>query len=179
MKGSRSRIIVWREAVCASGLDRTAKLVALVLSVFMNATTCRDQRAIETIAGAASLSERAVQHALRRVEAAGFLFVEWSKGGPKKTNRYLAILPATANALHRSEWDNGEREAHKGERDAHNGERRSGELVLGTSTRRAHIDVRAASLIRETCIRCRKPFTGGADDVFCPDCLRASAEVAA
>jgi hypothetical protein len=95
---------VWRDAVRDSELDATAKLVAFVLSTYMNGRGCA-RPSKETLAAGASLSSgrRAVDHAVDRLEGAGFLEVERSRG--RTANRYQATLSPTAHELRRSEWE--------------------------------------------------------------------------
>src|SRR4051812_13023327 len=93
---------VWRDVIRdASELDRTAKLVGVVLSTYMNGQG-HAYPAVETIALGGSLGRRGVQYALRRLENAGFLTVGMSRGG--SSNSYLAAVPETAHAVRRSEW---------------------------------------------------------------------------
>src|SRR5262245_44913042 len=122
----KSLLAVWRDAVRDSGLDRTAKLVAFVLSTYMN----RHGDAYPsqaTLAAGASLTDTAVRAPIQRIEAAGFLKVERSKG--RTAHGYTAILPPTANALRRSEWATANGTTANPERDALNGERRSHESI--------------------------------------------------
>ena len=79
----------WRNAVRDSDLDSTSKLVALVLSTFMDSNgRCWPSR--ERIARAASLSVRSVAIAMLRIEASGLLDVNHSKG--RTANRYQAVI---------------------------------------------------------------------------------------
>jgi hypothetical protein len=82
--------LLWREAIAESSLDRTAKLIAHTLSTRMNGAgdTFAGKR---DVARRASLSERAVDDGVNRLEQAGYLFVERSKG--RKPNHYLATVP--------------------------------------------------------------------------------------
>jgi hypothetical protein len=124
----KSLLGVWRDAVCESDLGRTPKLVALVLSTFMDGRG-HAYPSQDAIAARASLSDRAVYRATLPLEASGLLVVEWSKG--KSSHGYQATLPPTANALRRSEWEaaggNSEPHATNSERRASNSERRSPE----------------------------------------------------
>jgi hypothetical protein len=85
----------WRIAVCESGIDPTARLVALVLDTFM------DKRGFawpsrERIATRAGLSVRAVEQAITRLEDAGLLLVVHSRG--RTSNRYQATHPNSERA---------------------------------------------------------------------------------
>ena len=82
--------LAWRIAVRDSGLDTTAKHVALTLDVYM------DHRGIawpskSTLATATGYTVRTVDRALVRVEHAGFVVVAHSRG--RKSNLYAASLP--------------------------------------------------------------------------------------
>jgi DNA-binding PadR family transcriptional regulator len=136
-----SQVAVWRDALCEDEckLDSTAKLVALVLSTFMRGRGyARPGR--ERLGKGASLSVRSVERALRRLEAGGWLEVDWSDGGRRWTNAYQALLPETASEVRRSEWaiakaavarrsGNGDSRAHKGDSEAHKGVTDSPESV--------------------------------------------------
>jgi hypothetical protein len=164
--GAKSKVAVWRDTLRDSKLDRTAKLVGLTLSTYM------DRQGLawpsqDTIAAGASLSDRAVCLATERLESAGFLEVERSRG--RSSHRYAATLPPTANALRRSEWANSERHAPNSERRSSNGERRSPEsgesAESGALARSAAVNGAAASAF---CVECE---TGGGAHVV--DCSRA------
>jgi DNA-binding PadR family transcriptional regulator len=117
----KSRVAVWRDAVRDSQLDRTSKAVAWCLSTYMDRHGhARPSR--QTLAAGSSLSDRAVDTALQRLEAAGYLAVARTRGGNNRTNAYVSLLPSTANEVRRSEWANSERDALNGERHAPNGE---------------------------------------------------------
>lgn len=82
---------MWRSALCGSDLDQTARLVAHTISVFMNGSATAFP-AKETIADAAGIrSVRAVDRAILRLEAAGYLEVRRSSGG--RANTYVGIAP--------------------------------------------------------------------------------------
>ena len=87
--------ILWREAFAESELDSTAKLVAYALSTRMNG-------AGDTFAGKAdiarraSLSLRAVDEGIKRLERAGYVVVGRSRG--RRPNHYLAADPNPAGA---------------------------------------------------------------------------------
>ena len=88
----KSVVAAWRDAVRDSGLDKTAKLVAHTLSTYMNgAGTAFPSKA--TLARGASLkATRAVDTAIKRLEAEGFLAVDRSVGGTS-SNLYRALIP--------------------------------------------------------------------------------------
>jgi Helix-turn-helix domain len=100
---------VWRDAVRDSReLSATAKLVAFVLSTYMN----RDGEAWpsrETLAFGCGLDvrnvTRNVSEPLREAEDAGFLDYPDNKGGRGKSNRYRARLPASAENRRQAEWE--------------------------------------------------------------------------
>jgi hypothetical protein len=105
MKGPRPLIVLWREAIRDSReLDRTAKLVAHTLSTWMNPTNGHAWPSRRSVSEGAGLgtSCHAVDTALRRLEATGFLVVERSSGGAKRVNSYLATLPPTVHAVNTS-----------------------------------------------------------------------------
>jgi Helix-turn-helix domain len=126
----KSLLAAWRDVVCESELGRTSKLVALVLSTFMDGRGfCFPSQ--DLIASRASLSDRGVHLATLPLEEDGFLVVDRSQG--RSSHGYQATLPPTANALRRSEWEaaGGNSEPHdtNSERDDTNSERRSPESV--------------------------------------------------
>ena len=119
---------VWRDAIGDSDLDSTAKLVAYALSTWMNGQgRCRPGR--RAIARRTSLSVRAVDPAIRRLELSACVAVERTAGGNPETtaNRYLALLPPGANEVRRSEWRAANLTTARGESDALSGERGSPE----------------------------------------------------
>jgi hypothetical protein len=80
----------WRIGVCESGIDPTARYVALVLDTFM------DKRGFawpsyRSIASRAGVSARTVERAVARLEHAGLLLVVHSPG--RWSNRYQAAWP--------------------------------------------------------------------------------------
>jgi hypothetical protein len=100
---------VWRKVLRDSSVDRTAKLVGFVLATYMDsgglAWPSRD-----TLAAGASITSRAVDLAVPRLEAAGLLKVERDyRGGRSKVNKYLAVIPETANAVHIAEAETANR----------------------------------------------------------------------
>jgi hypothetical protein len=154
VSGRKPLLGVWRDAICESELRSTTKLVALVLTRYMSASGYAfPGRA--TIATSASLTVRAVDSAIEKLELAGFLAVEppresvttkrgvvWRRrGGNSITNKYQATLPETANVVRTSEWKRANETTLNSERHAPNSERGSHESVesaeSGALTRRS------------------------------------------
>lgn len=81
----------WRWAVLGSPIDKTAKLVALVIATYMNPAG-HAFPSKRTIATEASLSERAVDGAVDRLYVAGLLDVERRRGQRGFTN-WQAVIP--------------------------------------------------------------------------------------
>jgi hypothetical protein len=129
----KSAVAVWRDAVRDSGLDSTAKLVAFCLSTYFDVSGRtyggRYSPSRTTLARGCSLSDRAVDAALVRIEASGFLTVERTTGGNARTNVYNAQIASTANEVRRSEWSTANLTTPNGESDDPNGERGSQESV--------------------------------------------------
>lgn len=93
----RSLPATWRNTLRDSRkIDKTAKLVGFVLSTYLNGQG-EAFPSQDTIAAGASLTDRAVYSATRRLEAAGFLIVSWSRG--RRSHTYIATVPATANPV--------------------------------------------------------------------------------
>jgi hypothetical protein len=93
----RAAVIEWREAIADSELDRTAKLVGHTIGLYMRADGTGAFPAKETIAKRASIeSVRTVDAAVKRLEAAGFLDVDRSRG--RRSNRYRAVVPTPQGA---------------------------------------------------------------------------------
>ena len=82
--------IVWREAIADSELDATAKLVAHTISTYMNGAG-DSFPGKDSIARRASLGKRAVDRAIDRLDAKGYLHVQRSKG--RRPNHYWAAVP--------------------------------------------------------------------------------------
>jgi hypothetical protein len=89
----RSPTIAWRIAVRESDLDTTAKAVAYTLSTYMNGRAVAFPSK-ETLAAGASVSKRAADRAVERLQLAGFLLVAKTKG--RTSNRYAAALPTVS-----------------------------------------------------------------------------------
>ena len=80
----------WRTAIRDSDLDSTAKLVAHTLATFADrAGTCWPSQG--TLAAAVSMNVWAVHKATQRLEAAGFLIVERSRG--RGSHHYEFVFP--------------------------------------------------------------------------------------
>src|SRR4051812_32384832 len=92
----RSTLADWRDALRDSDLDRTAKLVGLVLSTYMNGS-CIAWPSKITLAKGASLGRAdqkdntAVGNAIDRMEAAGLLDVERRRG--RRGFVYTGVIP--------------------------------------------------------------------------------------
>jgi hypothetical protein len=172
-------VAVWRDAVRESTLPTTAKTVAWCLSTYMNGQ-CLAWPSVDTLAAGSSLSDRATSKALRVLESAGFLQVDWSEGGRSRTHRFVACLPETANEVRLSEWETAKRTTRKGEPDALNPERRSPESVesaeSGALARGARPEGSPAQrAVMVDCFTCGESKPGGEDDVVCFDCQAAEA----
>ena len=121
---SRSRAIVWRNALRDSALPSKAKLVGFVLSTYMDRLGLtyrgsRSPRATNPRPDGCSVSLRTVDGALADLELAGFLEIDPPKtqrtvngrtvfarrGGNAGPNVYLATIPADADELVRREWE--------------------------------------------------------------------------
>jgi len=122
----------WRNAIRDCGLDSTAKLVGLCLSTRMRRQketglySCWPGK--ETMANDCSLSDRAVDAAVKRLEGGELLHVKRTKGGNEQTNTYTALLPR-GNEVPGSDEPTGNGRSANGEPDDANGERRSQESI--------------------------------------------------
>lgn len=88
----RALLAKWRDAVRDSDLDATARIVGMTISTYWRANGNGAYPSKSTIAKGAGLrSVRAVDYAILRLEAAGFLEVTRSKG--HRANSYAATLP--------------------------------------------------------------------------------------
>ena len=89
-----SPVAAWRNFVRDSGVDPTARLVAFVLSTYMARNGNGAYPSRRTIAKGAGIGVRAVDAAINRLEAAGLLAIERSKG--HTSNTYAAAgIPRT------------------------------------------------------------------------------------
>lgn len=83
---------VWCDAVLASGLGSTTKLVLLVLRRHMNGSSPYIAfPSQETLADECSLSDTSVRTHAKAAERAGFLEVDWSRG--RSVHVYRPALP--------------------------------------------------------------------------------------
>jgi hypothetical protein len=92
-------VVVWRELVRESSADRTAKAVGWGLSTFMDVDgCCRLGRA--RLAEACSMSVRATEQAVARLELLGLLAVSRTLGGNPvaRVNGYRALLSSEARS---------------------------------------------------------------------------------
>ena len=92
MSGGRSVVASWRDAVRDSELDRTAKLVAFVLSTYMDGDG-RAYPSMATLAEGASLglNRATTRAAVARLESARFLDLFRSRG--RGSHHYAATFP--------------------------------------------------------------------------------------
>jgi hypothetical protein len=93
MSGERHPLAEWRDSVRDADrevLDRTAKLVAFVLSTYMNGAG-HAFPGKRTLAAGASLSKRAVDTAIAKLEEEGFLTITHSRGHHRHS--YQAVIP--------------------------------------------------------------------------------------
>ena len=86
----RSFLAAWRDAVRDSGLGAVVKATAWCLATFANGRGVAFPSRT-TLGHGASLSVRAVEHAIRQLERAGFLNVE--RGGGRRSNTYHLTIP--------------------------------------------------------------------------------------
>jgi DNA-binding transcriptional MocR family regulator len=84
--------VLWLTAITGSSLDSTAKHVALQLAMFMNGKgVCWPSKA--RLVDTTGYGDRTVDRAIRRLEQAGYLIVNRTRG--RTTNRYRALNPVT------------------------------------------------------------------------------------
>jgi hypothetical protein len=128
------------------------------------------------LARGCSITDRAVDRAVRRIERAGFLTVERSDGGRNRTNHYVATLPETANPVRRSEWRNSEPRDAK-QRTARHKTANAVRPKASESDESSGSDrlSGAATAVEETCLECDERFVGAPDDVYCRNCQHAKA----
>jgi hypothetical protein len=171
---ARDLRIIWREALCESSVDSTAKFVGLAISLRMNSEGfCYPGR--ELIAAYSSFSVRTIELAVTRLDAAGWLYVKRSKG--RVANRYYARLPQTANEVRRSEWATAKLPTFNREAHAVNGEAASPEVVVRGPKRVAgDLSTDDPSVVPlDYCGRCgrKRPLP---DDIYCDECLQLLCE---
>jgi hypothetical protein len=89
---SRAFVVLWREHLRESDVDRTAKLVGHTLSTYMNPEGWA-RVGKETLARTCSMTDRGVDGGVNRLEAAGLISVKRSRGGNalSEVNEYQAI----------------------------------------------------------------------------------------
>lgn len=107
MSNGRSVVVHWRNVIRDDpDLDRTASHVAHVLATYMDADGVADGVAKTTIARGAKLGRpdqkgnTAVDRALERLEAAGLLLINRSRG--RRGYLYAAVIPRPDEGLARS-----------------------------------------------------------------------------
>jgi hypothetical protein len=101
-----SLVAHWRNVIRDSGLDRTAKLVALVLSTYMDAGGYA-YPSLATLAEGANLGAgcTAVKDGLARIEAAGLLVINRRRG--RFGWSYQALIPRAVVGLEAAEIPRG------------------------------------------------------------------------
>jgi DNA-binding transcriptional MocR family regulator len=96
---AKTPLFRWRESLCASELSATRRLVALVLSMHMNAVGGSCFPGIATIARETGLGRRTVIRALQDLQTSGYLTVVerggTARSGKPKSNSYQARVPST------------------------------------------------------------------------------------
>lgn len=99
MAGGRERpfMHVWRQALCEADLDATAKLVGFVIATWMRPDGTGAYPSRRSIGERASLGERAVDRAIKRLEDSGLVAVSHSKG--RSSNTYTAQLTASLGTV--------------------------------------------------------------------------------
>jgi len=164
MNVRRSFLADWRDALRDSALDSTAKVVGYTLSTYMN----RDGVAFPaktTIATKASLSRRAVDGAIARLELGGFLIVTHRRD--RRGNSYRATIPGTAHEMRgSSSWncasDDGE---------VRTSRRGSAQQVPPKAVESRKEKAQRPRII-EKCFRCGRcgPVTDTGVELLCNDC---------
>ena len=166
-------VAVWRDAVRDSDLDRTAKLVAYTLSTYVNRFG-RAWPSRSSLAKGSSLTDRAVDCAVRTLESSGWLLVQRTKGGKNSTNTYLIQLSPTANDIRRSEWQTANLTPPTANLTPLNSEPCSHESAESAESGATSADAAgsgaARALPEDHCGRCsqRLPLP---DDIHCAGCL--------
>jgi hypothetical protein len=172
--GNKPTIALWRDSVCNSDLDSSAKLVALVISTYMGKDRLTAWPSRATIASAASLTVRTVERAIRRIEQSGLLKIVWSDGGNNRPNLYAAAFPSGSAVEDLGVRANGRRRGGEaqtprpGDSEASRRERRSPESAEG-ATRARRPRPSAAAVPLEECGGCLTvaPLPDG---VYCTEC---------
>lgn len=111
---TRTTLALWRDAVRDSRASRTAKLVAFVLSTYMNAVG-HAWPGKETLATGCSLSDRAVDRGVNELEGLGLLRVARTRGGNNRPNHYSAAGYGSDSRTGKQSALSRERHAAKGE----------------------------------------------------------------
>jgi hypothetical protein len=88
---SRPRLLKWRDEIIESDLSSSEKLVLLALSVRMDIHGASCFPSMATVARYVSMTERGARGIVRRVERAGWLRVDQSRG--RFRNSYVAQFP--------------------------------------------------------------------------------------
>jgi hypothetical protein len=174
---NRSRVNVWRDALRNSDLDPTAKLAAFVISTYMNASGVSWPSKELIAQGCGARSVRTADHAIHRLEAAGYLRVSRSHG--RSSNRYYVAVPTPhpdSGLVTSNPASDDSQPGNSGPPTPHPA---AGGSLKGLKARDARSPkVRAASLIEEMCVRCGERFTTtDGDEVYCSSCV--AVEVAA
>lgn len=99
MAKQQSFLFQWRKAIVESGLflGPTARLVAFVLSLHMDADGGSCYPSLDTLAWETGLHRRTVIRQLAELELEGWIRVEHGgspRGGRKEPNRYAAAIPS-------------------------------------------------------------------------------------
>jgi hypothetical protein len=174
---SRSRVVVWRDAVRDSmELKSTAKLVAFVISTYMNGSgVAWPGKSAIAAGGGLGSGKRSVDGAIDQLEAAGYLIVIRSKGGRHTPFRYIASLP-TSHPLRRWFDSNGAADRRStSHQTTPNVASRATEIAESDEVAAARApDGRAA--LRERCIDCGDEFvTDDEDETRCTKCALVAA----
>jgi hypothetical protein len=170
---SRSLLAAWRDAVRDSGLDRTAKLVAFVISTYMDSIG-KAFPSKATIAAGSSLGagRRAVDRAVDRLEASGLLKIRRSRG--RVSFRYFASVPTSHDDARLFAGNLAKRDdQHRTDAPATSRQRATEGAKCAESPRcDAASTKRAASLPEEECETCglRRPLVGP-DFHLCAECF--------
>ena len=161
---------VWRDAIRdAEELTGTQKLVALLMSTYMNkdGETFVGKQRLARDAGFRSV--RTVDNAVNRIEKIGFLEVIRSPGGAP--NYYIARTPHATTGSHGPDpASRTPRPRTQAARTPHPAAPESAESAKAGARDETN---RAAPLIIDHCLRCNEPFDGDGDEAYCPTHRRA------
>ena len=156
---------VWRDAIRdAEELTGTQKLVALLMSTYMNkdGETFVGKQRLARDAGFRSV--RTVDSAINRVENIGFRNIIRSKGG--RPNYYIACTPHATAGSHAG--DPASRRPTPRTQTAGTPHRAAPESdEIAKAGARDQRD-RAAPRIIDNCVACGDPFEGDGDEPYCP-----------